>query len=83
VCAIVYAQPGLTASKSVLIRSAGLVGNLYAPSLAHRTVVKIDIGALVEAVMQRLTDRRRKIIMDISEERGQRHLARGGRHVGW
>jgi hypothetical protein len=45
--------------------------------------VKIDIGAFVEAVMQRLADRRRKIVMDISEERCQRHLARGGRPVGW
>lgn len=56
-----------TTGKGILIRRACMVRNLYAPALAHRVVVEIDIGAFVEAVMRGSLARWGDVVMDVCE----------------
>lgn len=58
---------GLTAGKGILVRCACIVRYLYTPTLAHGIVVKIDIGAFVEAVMRGRVSRRGQVVMHICE----------------
>lgn len=58
-------------SECILGWGSGIVGNFYASSLAHGVVIKIDIGALVEAVMRGLLRWRGEVVVDICKERGQ------------
>ena len=44
-----------------------MVCDFYAPALAHRVVVEIDIGAFVEAVVWRVLGRRGYVVMHICE----------------
>jgi hypothetical protein len=44
-----------------------MVRYFYAPTLAHRVVVEVDIGAFVEAMMRRVMGRRGDVVVDICE----------------
>lgn len=55
----------LTASECILARCSRVVRDLYASTLAHRVVIKVDVGALIEAVMRGLVGGRREVVVDI------------------
>jgi len=44
-----------------------MVRDFYAPTLAHRVVVEVDIGALVEAVVRGNLGRRGDVVVDVCE----------------
>jgi hypothetical protein len=44
-----------------------MVRYFYAPALAHRVVVEVDIGAFVEAMMRGVLRRRGDVVVDICE----------------
>jgi hypothetical protein len=46
-----------TTGKGILVGCASMVCYLYTPTLAHGIVVKVDIGAFVEAVMRGIVGR--------------------------
>jgi hypothetical protein len=44
-----------------------MVRYFYAPALAHRVVVEVDIGAFVEAMMRGVLRRRGDVVVNICE----------------
>ena len=44
-----------------------MVRDFYAPTLAHRVVVEVDIGALVEAMVRGDLGRRGDVVVDVCE----------------
>lgn len=55
----------LTSVKGILVVGAGVVGNLETRSAVIGVLEKIDVGALVEAVMRRFGIGRAVEVMDI------------------
>lgn len=51
--------------KGILVGCARMVRYFYAPTLAHGIVVKVDIGAFVEAMMWGLLGRWGDVVMDV------------------
>ena len=51
--------------KGILVGCARMVRYFYAPALAHGIVVKVDIGAFVEAMMWGLLGRWGDVVMDV------------------
>jgi hypothetical protein len=58
---------GRTASKSILVRRASMIGYFDATSLPYWIVVEVDIGAFVEAVVRGLLGWWGNIVVDVCE----------------
>jgi len=58
---------GLTAHKSILIWSAGIIGNLKTASAVQRIMIQVDVGSLVEAMVQRLDCGMTEVVVNVGE----------------